>query len=104
MIATSILSIAGVINHVDRGSLATANTTIHTDPGISATRMGVLLLLFSLAYAISQLPAGFLQDRFGDRIILVGGAVLLAVFALFKTYLRARRAASFNPIDALRTE
>ena len=104
MIATSILSIAGVINHVDRGSLATGNTTIHTDPGISATRMGVLLLLFSLAYAISQLPAGFLQDRFGDRIILVGGAVLLAVFALFKTYLRARRAASVNPIDALRTE
>ena len=69
-IAVTILSIAGVINYVDRGSLAIANTTIRADLGISATRMGVLLSMFSLAYAVSQLPAGFLLDRFGERVIL----------------------------------
>ena len=74
--AVSILSIAGVINYIDRGSLAIANTTIRADLGISATRMGVLLSVFSLAYAVSQLPAGFLLDRFGERIILGTGMFL----------------------------
>jgi sugar phosphate permease len=74
--AVSILSIAGVINYIDRGSLAIANTTIRADLGISATRMGVLLSMFSLAYAVSQLPAGFLLDRFGERIILGAGMFL----------------------------
>src|SRR6201987_1310499 len=76
IITVSILSIAGVINYIDRGSLAIANTTIRTDLGISATRMGILLSIFSLAYAISQLPMGFLLDRFGERRLLAAGMFL----------------------------
>src|ERR1700751_3268357 len=76
IITVSILSIAGVINYIDRGSLAIANTTIRADLGISATRMGVLLSMFSLAYAVSQLPAGFLLDRFGERVVLGMGMFL----------------------------
>jgi len=76
IIAVSVLSIAGVINYIDRGSLAIANTTIRADLGISATRMGVLLSVFSLAYAISQLPIGILLDRFGERIVLGAGMFL----------------------------
>lgn len=76
IITVSILSIAGVINYIDRGSLAIANTTIRTDLGISATRMGILLSIFSLTYAISQLPMGFLLDRFGERLLLGAGMFL----------------------------
>jgi sugar phosphate permease len=76
IIAVSILSIAGVINYIDRGSLAIANTTIRTDLGFSATRMGVLLSVFSLSYAISQLPVGVLLDRFGERRVLGAGMFL----------------------------
>ncbi|HEY1902142.1 MAG TPA: MFS transporter [Terracidiphilus sp.] len=76
IIAVSILSIAGVINYIDRGSLAIANTTIRTDLGFSATRMGVLLSAFSLSYAISQLPVGVLLDRFGERRVLGAGMFL----------------------------
>src|SRR5580692_5692361 len=76
IIAVSILSIAGVINYIDRGSLAIANTTIRADLGISATRMGVLLSIFSLSYAVSQLPMGILLDRFGERLILGAGMFL----------------------------
>jgi predicted permease len=39
-----------------------------------------------------------------DIPTLAGVAVLLAVFALFASYVPARRAASINPIDALRAE
>lgn len=73
IITVSILSIAGVINYIDRGSLAIANTTIRSDLGISATRMGILLSIFSLTYAISQLPMGLLLDRFGERLLLGAG-------------------------------
>src|SRR5580698_6978747 len=77
--AVSILSIAGVINYIDRGSLAIANTTIRADLGISATRMGALLSIFSLSYAISQLPIGVLLDRFGERIVLGAGMFLWSI-------------------------
>jgi sugar phosphate permease len=76
IIAVSILSVAGVINYIDRGSLAIANTTIRGDLGMSATRMGALLSVFSLSYAISQLPMGVLLDRFGERMILGAGMFL----------------------------
>src|SRR5258708_7800455 len=76
IIAVSIPPIAGVINYIDRGSLAIANTTIRADLGISATRMGVLLSIFSLSYAISQLPMGILLDRFGERLVLGAGMFL----------------------------
>ncbi len=76
LIAVAILSIAGVINYIDRGSLAIANTTIRADLGMSATRMGILLSVFSLSYAISQLPVGVLLDRFGERIVLGAGMFL----------------------------
>jgi sugar phosphate permease len=76
ILAVSILSIGGVINYIDRGSLAIANTTIRADLGMSATRMGVLLSVFSLAYAFSQLPMGILLDRFGERVVLGAGMFL----------------------------
>lgn len=79
IITVSILSVAGVINYIDRGSLAIANTTIRTDLGMSATRMGILLSIFSLTYAISQLPMGFLLDRFGERLLLGAGMFLWSI-------------------------
>jgi MFS family permease len=79
VIAVSFLSIAGVINYIDRGSLAIANTTIRADLGFSATRMGVMLSAFSLSYAFSQLPVGVLLDRFGERRVLGAGMFLWSV-------------------------
>jgi sugar phosphate permease len=76
IIAVSFLSIAGVINYIDRSSLAIGNTTIRADLGLSATRMGVMLSAFSLSYAFSQLPVGVLLDRFGERRVLGAGMFL----------------------------
>lgn len=75
-IAVWLLSIAGLINYIDRGSLAIANTTIRTDLGFSGTRMGALLSVFSLAYAVCQLPSGWLLDRLGARVVLSAGLFL----------------------------
>ncbi len=79
IIAVSFLSVAGIINYIDRGSLAIANTTIRADLGFSATRMGIMLSAFSLSYAFSQLPVGILLDRFGERRVLGAGMFLWSV-------------------------
>lgn len=64
------------MNYLDRGSLAIANTTVRGDLGLSATRMGLLLSVFSISYAIAQLPAGALLDRIGARTLLGAGMLL----------------------------
>lgn len=79
LFAVSVLSAAGLVNFIDRGSIAIANTTIRADLGISATRMGVLLSVFSLTYAIAQLPMGILLDRVGERMVLGVGMLLWSI-------------------------
>ena len=44
---------------------------IRTDFGLSYTRAGVLMSAFSIAGGISQLPSGWLADRFGPRLMVL---------------------------------
>ena len=54
--AMLLLFFAAVINYLDRSSLSVANLTIRQELGLSATEIGALLSVFSLAYGIGQLP------------------------------------------------
>jgi sugar phosphate permease len=71
-----LLVVAGVINYVDRATLAVANPLIRSDLGLSIADMGYLLSAFLWAYAFSQLPTGALVDRLGPRILLTCGLSL----------------------------
>ncbi|WP_315708670.1 MFS transporter [Brenneria uluponensis] len=62
-----ILLMSAVINYLDRANLSIANTTIAKEFGFSATQMGMLLSAFLWPYAIANLPAGWLVDKFGPR-------------------------------------
>lgn len=66
----ALLVAAGALNYVDRATLSVANKLIQEDLGIPVAKMGLLLSAFLWAYAISQLPAGGLIDRFGPRKLL----------------------------------
>ena len=77
--ALILLVISGVINYVDRASLAVGLPLIRQDLGISIAHSGVLLSAFLCAYAICQLPAGAAVDRFGARLLL---SVALALWSL----------------------
>ncbi|HEX5481570.1 MAG TPA: MFS transporter, partial [Terriglobia bacterium] len=74
--ALILLVISGVINYVDRASLAVGLPLIRHDLGISIAHSGVLLSAFLCAYAICQLPAGAAVDRFGARLLLSIGLAL----------------------------
>jgi sugar phosphate permease len=76
--ATSLvlLVVCGVINYLDRATLAVANEYIRADLGLSLGEMGVLLSAFSWSYALCQLPVGVLVDKVGPRWLLGGGLVV----------------------------
>src|ERR1700722_1101543 len=74
--ALAMLVVAGVINYIDRATLAVANPLIREDLGLSIADMGYLLAAFLWSYAFSQLPTGAMVDRLGPRILLTIGLSL----------------------------
>lgn len=62
-----ILLLAAVVNYLDRANLSIANTTIAAEFGFSQTEMGLLLSAFLWPYALANLPAGWLVDKFGAK-------------------------------------
>jgi len=71
-----LLVVCGVINYLDRATLAVANEYIRADLGLSLGQMGLLLSAFSWSYALCQLPVGALVDKIGPRWLLGCGLVV----------------------------
>jgi MFS family permease len=69
-VAVSFLTLAGIVNYLDRSTLSIANHSVSGELNLTASQMGLLLSAFSFAYAFSQLPVGALLDRFGARLML----------------------------------
>jgi sugar phosphate permease len=61
------LLIGGIINYIDRASLSIAAPEMIHDLGLSRTQIGLLGTVFSWTYAVMQLPAGWIIDRFGAK-------------------------------------
>jgi sugar phosphate permease len=74
--ALTMLVVAGVINYIDRATLAVANPLIRQELGLSVEQMGYLLSAFLVAYAFSQLPVGAMVDKGGPRLLLTLGLSL----------------------------
>lgn len=66
-VIVTLLVIGGVVNYLDRGNLSIANTTIAAEFHLNDIEMGLLLSAFSWPYAIANLPAGYLIDKFGPK-------------------------------------
>jgi len=66
------------ILYLDRVCLAeiVKSGSFHREAGLSATQTGRVLSVFFLAYALFQVPAGWVSDRFGARGALTGYIVL----------------------------
>ena len=77
-----LASAALLINYVDRGNLATAETLIEGNLGLSSTQMGVLLSAFYYSYVLCMLPAGWLGERYGSNRVLAAGLVIWSLATL----------------------
>ena len=79
VIAVVFLTVAGIVNYLDRTTLSIANHTVSQELHLSGAQIGLLLSAFSLAYAFAQLPVGALLDRFGSRVMLGLGMFVWSV-------------------------
>ena len=59
-----LLSMAALINYIDRSNLSIAADLIKGELGLSDLQLGALLSAFFWTYGCMQIPAGWLVDRF----------------------------------------
>jgi MFS family permease len=63
------------INYVDRANLAVAAPFISDELNLGSFQMGLVLRGFFWTYAVGQLLAGYLVDRYGARLMYTFSAV-----------------------------
>lgn len=82
-----LLVVGAVVNYLDRSNLSIANTTIAAEFGLSQTQMGFLLSAFLWPYAIANLPAGFLVDKFGPKKMFAFASGLWSIVTIICSFL-----------------
>ena len=76
-----LLTVAAyMITYLDRVLLSAAVPSIQKELGFSLVTMGWVLGAYQIAYAVFQIPGGWLGDRFGARWSLAGVVVWWSVF------------------------
>lgn len=65
-----LISVMYLITYLDRVNISTAAPEISKEFGFDKVTMGVIFSAFVWAYALFQVPGGWLSDRFGARGVL----------------------------------
>lgn len=81
-----LILVAAIINYLDRANLSVANPIISKEFHLSPLQMGVLLSAFLWPYALANLPAGWLVDKFGAKKMFAwasGSWSLVTIFTAF---------------------
>jgi MFS family permease len=73
-----LLSLVLLINFIDRGAMSTAAPLIQHDLRLTNTQFGFLFSVFFWTYASTQVPVGWLSDRYGAQNVLSAGLALWA--------------------------
>jgi sugar phosphate permease len=78
-LATWLCGLAAVL-YLDRICMAQAVPSIQKELGLSNTQMSYVMMAFTLAYGIFELPAGRMGDQYGSRRVLTRIVVWWSVF------------------------
>lgn len=68
-----LLIISAAINYFDRITLSTAGPLLTIDLNLSPAQLGILFSAFFWSYALFQILAGWLVDRYNANILLAAG-------------------------------
>jgi len=66
-----LISLMYLITYMDRTNISVAAPAMAEEFGLSKTEFGIVFSVFLWAYAIGQIPGGWLADRFGPRKVLL---------------------------------
>jgi ACS family glucarate transporter-like MFS transporter/ACS family D-galactonate transporter-like MFS transporter len=80
-----MIFIITTLNYADRATLSITGSAMRSEFGFDAIRMGYIFSAFSWAYVLSQLPAGWLLDRFGARRMYAASIFLWSLFTLMQS-------------------
>ena len=69
-----------ILAYIDRVAISYAAPLISSDLGLSRSEMGAIFSAFALAYALFEIPGGWLGDRMGPRRVLLRITVWWSVF------------------------
>lgn len=73
---------ATAVNYLDRANLGLAMPVLKRELGLTPAQVGLVLSGFFWTYAVMQLPAGWLVDRFGPRRIYAWAVTWWSVFTV----------------------
>jgi predicted MFS family arabinose efflux permease len=93
----AMLVICVLVNYLDRANLGVAASGLERDLHVNKEQLGLLLSAFFWSYAVCQIPAGWLLDRFDVYRVLAAGFFLMSL----ATALTAA-VTDFTPLFALR--
>ena len=68
------------LSFLDRAAISQAAPAIMRDLHLSSVQMGVVFSAFGVTYALGEIPAGWLCDRFGARLMLTRVVMLWSLF------------------------
>ena len=77
-----LISLMYLICYMDRSNISVAEPEIAKQFGLNKSAMGLVLAAFTWAYALGQIPAGWLGDRFGPKRVLTGIMTLWSATAV----------------------
>ena len=67
-----LLTLMACLLYLDRYAVGIASESMRVDLKMTQTQMSWFLSAFFWSYALCQVPAGWLSDRFGPRVMLTG--------------------------------
>jgi ACS family glucarate transporter-like MFS transporter/ACS family D-galactonate transporter-like MFS transporter len=80
-----MIFIITTFNYADRATLSVTGSAMRGELGFDAIQMGYIFSAFSWAYVLSQLPSGWLLDRFGARRVYACSIFLWSFFTLLQS-------------------
>jgi MFS family permease len=75
-----------MITYVDRVCISQAAPDMQEELGLTASQMGLAFSAFAWAYALFEIPGGWLGDRIGPRKVLMRVVILWSVFTAATGY------------------
>ncbi|WP_153557423.1 MFS transporter [Roseimaritima sediminicola] len=75
----ALLVVSILVNYIDRGALSVAIPSMEAEFSLSDSQKGMLLSAFFWTYALLQLPAGWLVDRYDVKWVYAAGYLVWTI-------------------------